>query len=317
MPPWHADPRFGEFRNARGLTQEQIDTVVAWVDGGAPKGDDADLPELPAFAVGWSHGEPDYVLEQPVEYHVPAQGEVEYLDFFSRVPFEEDIFIQAVEMRPGNRAAVHHSGAYMVSMPEGTVLKDGLPFTSDGEPLDRDKVQLGDGNQGTSKLVSYVPGRGYEAYGRGAAKRISAGEYIRWDMHYNSMGVDTTDRSKLGFYFYDGEPTHEVDKQLECNGSHDISGERTGVAVHVSRGRCRLAGDSPERGRLGDRQYYRGAERYDDPWADPASALAWEGDDICGHISRRSDGDVAQRAHLRFQLAALLRLRRGKANPGR
>ena len=218
MPPWHADPRFGEFRNARGLTQEQIDTVVAWVDGGAPKGDDADLPELPAFTVGWMHGEPDYVLEQPVEYLVPAQGEVEYLDFFSRVPFEEDIFIQAVEMRPGNRAAVHHSGAYMVSMPEGTVLKDGLPFTSDGEPLDRDKVQLGDGNQGTSKLVSYVPGRGYEAYGRGAAKRISAGEYIRWDMHYNSMGVDTTDRSKLGFYFYDGEPTHEVTNNLSAMG---------------------------------------------------------------------------------------------------
>ena len=72
MPPWHADPRFGEFRNARGLTQEQIDTVVAWVDGGAPKGDDADLPELPAFTVGWMHGEPDYVLEQPVEYLVPA-----------------------------------------------------------------------------------------------------------------------------------------------------------------------------------------------------------------------------------------------------
>ncbi len=210
MPPWHADPRFGEFRNARGLTQKQIDTVVAWVDGGAPKGEDADLPAPPEFADGWVHGEPDYVLEQPVEYQVAAEGEVEYLDWFTRVPFEEDVFIEGVEMRPGNRAAVHHSGAYMVSLPEGTILRDGKAYAPDGEPLDRDLVKSGGVTQGTNKLVSYVPGRGYESYGRGAAKRISAGEYIRWDMHYNSTGKPEADRSKLGFYFYDGEPTHEV-----------------------------------------------------------------------------------------------------------
>ena len=93
---------------------------------------------------------------------------------------------------------MHHSGAYMVSMPEGTILRDGKAYAPDGEPLDRDLVKSGGVTQGTNKLVSYVPGRGYESYGRGAAKRISAGEYIRWDMHYNSTGKPETDRSKLG-----------------------------------------------------------------------------------------------------------------------
>ena len=62
MPPWGADPAHSlKMRNDRSLTQAQIDTIVAWVDGGAPKGNDADLPPMPKFAEGWTFGrEPDY-----------------------------------------------------------------------------------------------------------------------------------------------------------------------------------------------------------------------------------------------------------------
>ena len=38
MPPWFADPRYGKFQNKRGLTEAQIDTLVAWADAGAPQG---------------------------------------------------------------------------------------------------------------------------------------------------------------------------------------------------------------------------------------------------------------------------------------
>src|SRR5678816_32139 len=57
MPPWYADPATSlKFRNERRLSQKEIDTIVAWVDAGSPKGDDADLPPLPKFAKGWSWG---------------------------------------------------------------------------------------------------------------------------------------------------------------------------------------------------------------------------------------------------------------------
>src|SRR2546429_9321520 len=77
MPPWGADPEHSlKMRNDRSLTKQEIDTIVAWVDGGAPKGSDADLPPAPKFAEGWTYGrEPDYVLEMPVEAQIPAEGE--------------------------------------------------------------------------------------------------------------------------------------------------------------------------------------------------------------------------------------------------
>ena len=66
MPPWHADPRYGTFRNERKLTTAQIETIERWVDTGATRGDDAHTPVLPTFAEGWQGGEPDYVFVMPV-----------------------------------------------------------------------------------------------------------------------------------------------------------------------------------------------------------------------------------------------------------
>ena len=77
MPPWHADPLHGEFKNDRRLTQLEIDTIAAWVDGGAARGNAADMPPSPTFATGWTAGtEPDVVLEMPVEFDIPAEGEL-------------------------------------------------------------------------------------------------------------------------------------------------------------------------------------------------------------------------------------------------
>ena len=110
MPPWHADAASSlKFRNDRRLSQKEIDTVVAWVDGGSPKGDDADLPALPKFARGWSWGEPDLIIPMPVEFEVPAEGELPMQNFYVAVPFKEDRWVEAVELRPGNPAVVHGS----------------------------------------------------------------------------------------------------------------------------------------------------------------------------------------------------------------
>ena len=107
MPPWFADPAFGSFRNDARLTQDEIDTIGAWADAGAPEGNDADLPALPQFAAGWLHpsgAAPDAVIEMPLEFAVGANdGEIPMKGFFTPVPFEEDKFVEAVQAVPGNR----------------------------------------------------------------------------------------------------------------------------------------------------------------------------------------------------------------------
>src|SRR5438093_3361547 len=137
MPPWGADPDHSlKFRNDRSLSKQQIDTIVAWVDGGAPKGSDADMPAVPTYADGWTAGrEPDYILEMPLEFSIPAEGELGVQMFYTPVPFKEDRFAETLEIRPGNRAAVHHLGVFVVDIPAGARIDDqGRLITKDGKP---------------------------------------------------------------------------------------------------------------------------------------------------------------------------------------
>ncbi|HEY6330900.1 MAG TPA: cytochrome c, partial [Blastocatellia bacterium] len=76
MPPWLADESSGHFSNDRRLTQKQVDTIVAWVDAGAPEGNPKDLPAPPKFVEGWSIGQPDVVIPLPEEISVPATGTI-------------------------------------------------------------------------------------------------------------------------------------------------------------------------------------------------------------------------------------------------
>src|SRR5215510_3931640 len=76
MPPWHADPHFGEFENDRRLSQSDIETITAWVDQGAKEGNPKDLPAVPQFSEGWNISKPDVVFYLPQEYAVPATGVV-------------------------------------------------------------------------------------------------------------------------------------------------------------------------------------------------------------------------------------------------
>jgi mono/diheme cytochrome c family protein len=70
MPPWHADPRYGHFKNDSRLTKKDIDTIVAWTDQGAKEGDPKDLPQIPAYIEGWRIGKPDQVFSMTEEYTI-------------------------------------------------------------------------------------------------------------------------------------------------------------------------------------------------------------------------------------------------------
>ena len=119
MPPWHADPHYGKFSNDRRLTESQIDTIVAWVDGGAKEGNPNDLPPPPKFVEGWSIGKPDIVLQMPEEFTLAASGPDEYQYFEIPTNFKQDVYVQMAEARPGNRKIVHHIIAFVVPPAKG------------------------------------------------------------------------------------------------------------------------------------------------------------------------------------------------------
>jgi hypothetical protein len=217
MPPWGADSAHSlKMRNDRSLTQAQIDTIVAWVDGGAPKGSDADLPPIPKFADGWTFGrEPDAILEMPVEFSIPADGELGVQMFYTKVPWSEDRFAETLEIRPGNRAVVHHAGVFVVDIPEGATIVDGRLVLPGGKAsTDRGAGAAGRADDtalpGANKLLSWVPGRGVDSHRADIGKRIPAGKYINWQVHYNPIGKPEKDRTRLGIWFNKVPVTHEL-----------------------------------------------------------------------------------------------------------
>jgi hypothetical protein len=216
MPPWGADPQYGRFKDDRSLSPAQIETIAKWVDAGAPKGSDADLPPIPAFADGWSHGEPDVVIDMPVDFAIPAEGEVPVIDFFTQAPFKQDVYVKALEVRPGTNGVIHHAGLYVIdTLPEGATLVNGRILSADGKEMSRNQVARANGGTSTQeiqKLLSYVPGRGYEEYQGDAGQLIKAGSYIDFYMHYTPTGQPTKDRSRVGLYF--AKPGQQVAHQI-------------------------------------------------------------------------------------------------------
>ena len=192
MPPWYADPHYGSFSNDKMLTDDEIRTLVSWVDAGAPEGNPADLGPLPEFAEGWQIGTPDLVVTMTEPYDLPAEGEIPYVTLPTDYVFAEDTWVQAIEVRPGNRRAVHHAFAV-----------------------------LGNGSTANG-LHLYSPGLEAMIWREGYGKLIPAGTRIHIQMHYNAIGEATTDQSKVGFVFAT-EPVHtEVRTQMVLNTSFEI-----------------------------------------------------------------------------------------------
>ena len=128
MPPWFADPRFGEFANDTSLSDEDIATITDWVDAGAPEGD-GPSPTAPTFsAAGWSHPdglEPDFIYEAPFEWHIDAEGESPNFNLYSKMPFDDARMVAATQLRPGNYAATHHIVTGALNVPPGLVIGTG------------------------------------------------------------------------------------------------------------------------------------------------------------------------------------------------
>ena len=193
MPPWGADPHIGKFSNDPSLTDAEIATVVAWVDGGAAEGLRADLPKAPTFVEGWSIGKPDMVFKMAKPFVVPADGTVPYSYITIPTNLKEDIWIRGVEFKPSDRRVVHHIISDLV---EGNGQPAGEPRTAP----DRTRREIGG-------LGGYVPGRLDNMFEEGVARKIPAGADIVLQMHYTTIGEVVNDQTEIGIVLAKEPPT--------------------------------------------------------------------------------------------------------------
>jgi peroxiredoxin len=182
MPPWHADPKHGDFINARIMSAEEKQQLQQWVDAGCPEGDRSKLPAKPTYTDGWQLPRiPDLVVNmRDKPFDVPAEGTVRYQYFQIDPGFKEGMWVKAAELQPGNRAVVHHILVF-VRPPKG-----------------RSK---GMGSTTGEFLAAYVPGHRVPIYGDGMAKYIPAGSKLAFQLHYTPIGTPQTDLSRLGLTF--------------------------------------------------------------------------------------------------------------------
>jgi hypothetical protein len=193
MPPWHLDKTVGirKYKNDLSLTDSEIDTIVRWVDLGAPAGNLAELPPPPTFAPedAWHIGKPDLVVKLDRTHTMYPKGPDWWLDYFGETTLTEDRWIKAMEVRPGNRRIVHHVVVYAIepNAPEGTPPTGVL-------------------------LHEYAVGKYGDTFNENTSRLLKAGTRLRFDMHYFAIGEEQTDRTEMAFVFYPKEftPKYEV-----------------------------------------------------------------------------------------------------------
>ena len=194
MPPWFANPEHGDFSNDRSLSDADREAVVSWIDNGCPEGDVKDAPKPANFTKGWQIGEPEVVFEVPQVEKIPAKGTVQYQYQEVKTNFEEDRWVQAMEVRPTAPQVVHHVLIFLE-------YPSGHPRASE-QPDDRGGL--------TGYFMGMVPGEGHIVFPEGMGKFLPKGAKMTFQIHYTPNGEATEDRTKLGMIFCKEKPEIEV-----------------------------------------------------------------------------------------------------------
>ncbi|HLK50792.1 MAG TPA: cytochrome c [Bryobacteraceae bacterium] len=201
MPPWFAEPQGSHaFSNDRRLSAADLNTLVSWVDNGAPEGDAKDAPPPLKFQDGWQI-KPDMVIEMPVPFQLPAKGTINYQYVLVKGSFPTDVWVSAAEMRPGNPKVLHH-GKVWVRPPGSHWMEDAVPGMAYEAGMGRNSI-----SEGNDILGKFNPGLGAQTFDvDGAAKFVPKGSDLVFELHYTAIGEATTDTSKLGLVFAKNPP---------------------------------------------------------------------------------------------------------------
>ena len=207
MPPWHAEPGFGDFADERRLTDAQIASIAEWVKQGMPRGDASKMPKPPVFTDGWQLGKPDLILEVPEAFEVPASGPDIYRNFAIPLGLTEDKWIRAVEYRPSNRRVVHHAIFQFVRAGAVADL-----VGADGKPGFR-------GAMLARMVPAFAPAGDLGGWAVGGTPRFLPSD-LKWTLnknsdfvlqiHFHPTGKPETERSTIGLYFATTPPVRKV-----------------------------------------------------------------------------------------------------------
>ncbi|MGI9324790.1 MAG: redoxin domain-containing protein [Pseudomonadales bacterium] len=202
MPPWHADPAYGHFSNDRSLSTQQIQTLVHWIEAGAPRGEGEDALAVASIQyTQWdaerSLGKPHFVVDIPAA-EIPATGVVDYKYHYVENPIGRDVWVQAAEILPGDRAVLHH-----VITAFGDIITEG---------------QYKGRMKHTGGLRGYAPGITNQAFPENTGVFLPANATLEFQVHYTTNGKATVDESKMGLWFYDEPPEQQVFSKFIANG---------------------------------------------------------------------------------------------------
>ncbi len=182
MPPWHLDKTVGirQYKNDISLTDQEIATIVKWVDGGAAQGNAADLPPPPKFAADneWFIGQPD-LLATTDDFKMYAKGSDWWIDQYTELTLTEDRWIKAMEVKPSNRRIVHHCVVYAIE-----------PDAPPGTP------------ESGIQLTEYAVGKYGDIFSENTSRLLKKGTRLRFDMHYNASGSEQMNHTTIAFNFY-------------------------------------------------------------------------------------------------------------------
>jgi peroxiredoxin len=189
MPPWYAHSEFGHFANDPSLTRDERNLVEAWVRGGMERGDSAKAPKPLEFVKSeWRIGEPDMVLTTHKPIKIQASGFIPYNYVFLQPPFADDTYVEAIEIRPHNRAVVHHCNAFYV---------DAVTRKASSNTF----------------ITGYVPGGVPFIMQPGIAQRIPKNAIIGLQIHHVTTGKEEESTISIGFRYAKGtvnKTTHFV-----------------------------------------------------------------------------------------------------------
>ncbi|MEN3332375.1 MAG: hypothetical protein V7641_1740 [Blastocatellia bacterium] len=233
MPPWHAVKGFGDFRNAPPLVQREIDLLVNWVEGGAPKGEDTDLPTGPLYSTDWRLGQPDVILKPQSETSIAADAD-ETRTITLAMNITEARWLTAIDLRPGDARIVHCAKFYLTG---GRRVTDSTNHLNDSQPT---TIAIKDASSSTNSgprppapglcLGTWMPGQKTVALPDGAAQLLPAGARIAVKIHYRGTTEAARDQSEVGLYFAKTPPRKLVQ---EIAVSDADAGIPAGAAMHT------------------------------------------------------------------------------------
>ena len=210
MPPWFAKSQNSAndqpskypslWANDRSLSVAEQKDLCDWASGTKPEGDKRDAPRPVSFPDGWLIGKPDAVFEFPQPVQIKATGKMPYENVVIQTNLDEDKWVQAIEVRPGNRSVVHHMVVFLLAA-------DKKRATASEEAAD----------ERFGFWAMYVPGNSTFVYPDGFAKGLPKGANLRCQVHYTTTGTATTDRSRIGVIYAKRPPKEEVRVVGLCN----------------------------------------------------------------------------------------------------